>query len=40
MTAGEDPTDYFHGDAHERRISARYEKSRFSTSQAFKAMQL
>jgi hypothetical protein len=40
MTAGEHPTDYFHGDAHERRISARYEKLRFSTSQAFKAMQL
>jgi hypothetical protein len=40
MTAGERPTDYFHGDAHERRISARYEELRFSTSSVFKAMQL
>jgi hypothetical protein len=40
MTAGEHPTDYFHGDAHERRISARYEELRFSTSHVFKAMQL
>ena len=40
MTAGEHPTDYFHGDAHERRVSARYEKLRFSTSDVFKAMQL
>lgn len=40
MTAGERPTDYFHGDAHERRISARYEELRFSRSQVFKAMQL
>ena len=40
MTAGEHPTDYFHGEAHERTISARYEELRFSSSQVFKAMQL
>ena len=40
MTAGEHPTGYFHGEAHERRISARYEELRFSAPQVFKAMQL
>ena len=40
MTGDEHPTGYFHGDAHERRISARYEELRFSTSHVFKAMQL
>ena len=40
MTADEHPTDYFHGNAHERRISTRYEELRFSTSIVFKAMQL